>query len=470
MLLDALLGAALFAVFIAAVGVTILVGQIGFLRSGDASRATFLSEKALEAVRTIRDADWDSLTAGGPYGVSLGSGGTWEFSGTGTTTSDGYTTSVTLTASGTDAFLITSNTSWSISQDRSGSVQLESMVTNWRELQTIGNWNSISVEGSTIISGTPLFQKVLVSGNYAYVTSNRLSGGAGLYIFDVSNFSSPQRVASSFTLPSNGHNMTIVGDRLFVISEDTSAEVLLYDISDPENLSALHLLDSANVPGDSRARSIAYYDDYIYIGATEDGTEAEFYSYSVTDDELVLVDSHHTDGTLYDMVLKDAYAYMASGENVAELRLVDIFDPADVQDAPGNGYNLTDTNDALSVYGFGTGMLLGRAEGGVIEELILFDIAGSIVPSPPPGPYYFEVSGNVYDVIVEPGGRYAFIASDFSDKEMQIILPNTLVNGGAAEATYYDASSAGRGVHYDLAKDRLFFVSNDTLFIFQPGS
>lgn len=469
LLLDALLGAALFAVFIAAVGVTILVGQIGFLRSGDSSRAVFLSEKGLEAVRSIRDADWDTLTAGGPYGVDVAESGTWEFSGTGTTTSDGFTTSVTLTTAGTDAFLVTSSTTWHISSDRTGHVELVSLVSNWREMHSIGDWSVPSVEGSYTDGGTPLFQQVLVQGDYAFVTSDKSSGGAGLYVFDISNLASPQRVASSFSLPGNGHAMVMVGTNLVVISEATTAEVLYYDISDPENLNAGNLIDSVDVPGDGRARSVAYYGGHLYVGATEDGTEQEMYSYSIDDTSITLEDSHDTDGTLYEMVLKDGYAYMASGENVAELRVVDVFDPQDLQDAPGNGYNLTDVDDAYSIYGFGTGMLLGRSEGSVIEEIILFDIADSVIPSPPPGPFYFEVSGNVHDVTVEPGGRYAFIASDFTDKELQVLQPNVLVAGGSAEVSYYDAGEAGQGVYYDLAKDRVFFVTNSSLYILQPS-
>ena len=41
--------------------------------------------------------------------------------------------------------------------------------------------------GLLAVSGTPNFQDVIVSGNYAYVTSTHASGGKGLYIFDITN-------------------------------------------------------------------------------------------------------------------------------------------------------------------------------------------------------------------------------------------------------------------------------------------
>jgi hypothetical protein len=470
MLLDALMGAALFAVFLTAVGSTILVAQRSFLKSGDYTRGVFVAEKTLEAVRSIRNDDWGKLLSGGPYGIAIGDD-RWELTGTGSITEDGYSTWVTLTSAGTDAFLVTVHTEWSENYERVGFVELSTRVTDWREEQEIGDWSSLILEGSATEPGTPLFNKITVRGDYAFVTSDVSAGGAGLYVFDISDLGNPSRVASSFALSGNGHNLLVTDTRLFVAVEDAGAEVQVYDISSPSSLSTDDLLGSINLSGDGRARSLGYYDGTLTIGATHDATESEVYSYSVTaSGGTALLDTFDTDGSLNDVILKDGYAFFSSAEDVAELRVIDIFDPANLQNASGNGYNLTDVYDGTAVAGFGTGMFLGRTNGEIIEELVLFNVATSPVPSPPPGPFYYEIAGSVNDIVVEPGGRYAFIASDFSDKELQIVIPDTLVAGQAAEATFYDSADFGQGVYYELARDRLFFVSSTTLFIFRSAS
>ena len=470
MLMDALLGAALFGIFLTAVGSTILIGQQSFLKSGDMARGVFLSTQGLESVRNIRDLDWDLLEEGGPLGVAIGEDGTWEFSGTGSTTQDAFTTSVVLEAIDDNSFLVTSTTNWEISRDRKSSTSVQSLVTNWRKEQTIGDWSSISIEGSIVISGTPLFRNVHIDGQYAFVTGETTAGGNGLYIFDISDTENPQRVASDFSLTGNGHHMVSVGSGLIIVVEQEFPEVILYDISSPSTLSVSDQLDGINVPGDGKAVTVATYNNYVFIGAKNNATEDEFYSYSINGDSLTFLDSFDTDGSLNDIFLQNGYAYMASGDNIAELRVLDVFDPNSIQNAPGNGYNLIDVHDGISIDGCGTGVLLGRMNGGVIEEFILFDTADGAVPSPPPGPFYYEMAGAVQDIECEPGGRDVFVASDFDSKELSVIRPSGIVVGQSAEATYFDAPEMGYGVSYDLSRDRLFFVTSNTLYIFKPGN
>lgn len=465
MMLDALMGIVVFSLFIVAVGSSLLFSQRGFLASGDHMRGAFLAEQSLEALRTMRDQDFSLLTAG-TYGVQIGAGSTWELTGSGIVTSDGYTSTVTITASGTDTIFAAARTAWNHGMGRSGSVLLTTEVTNWRVEQPVGNWSSVSQQSSYVNIGI-LFNKVIVKGNYAYVTSG---DAAGLYVFDISNLSSPTRVANSFSLGAAGYDLLSVGDVLYIITADTSSELRSYDISSPTTLSALDLIDQENIPADGRARSIGYFNDAIFVGSGEDGVENELYSFSASGGALTLLDSLNNDGGFMDIKVHQAYIYSGNSQDIAELRVIDAFDPANLTDAPGVGYNLTDIYDGSAIATFGTAALLGRLDGSSIEELILFDIADSVVPSPPPGPWYHEVGGNANDISVEPGGRYVFLASGHPNKELQVVDPNRLSSGLPAELTYYDSpNGAASGVYYDMLKDRVFLATNDAFEIIQPG-
>lgn len=467
LLLDALLGIVVFGLFISAVGTSLLFSQRGFLSSGDRMRGVYLAEQSLEALRSIRDQDFNLLQEG-VHGVRIGSSGVWELFGTGTLTSDGYDSRVSITASGTSTILASARTQWNHGLGRSGSVVLTTEVTNWRIEHPVGNWSSVSLEGSYIDGGLPLFQNVVVKGNYAYVTS---TNGAGLYVFDISNLAGPLRVANAFSLSAAGYDLLIVGNVLYVLTSDSSSELRSYDISSPTTLLPTDSISEINIPGDDRARSLGYFNESLFVGARESGAESELYSYNATDGILTLQDDFDAPGGFMDLAVRQAYIYSANTDNVAELRVTDAFDPADLQDAPGVGYNLTDVYDGNAIVTFGTGVLLGRLNGTIIEEIVLFDISDSPVPSPPPGPWYHEIGSSALDIAVEPGGKYAFIASDHPDKELQIIMPGRLSSGLQAEVEIYDSTNgSANGVFYDISKDRIFLATNDALEIFKPGS
>lgn len=466
-MLDALLGVVVFGLFIAAVGSSLLFSQRGFLASGDRMRAVFLTEQLLEAVRSIRDSDF-SLLAEGTFGARIGAGNVWELWGTGAVTADGYASRVTIAASGADTVFATAQTSWNHGLGRSGTVVLTAEITNWRIEQPVGDWSSVSQEGEYIDGGVPVFNKVVVRGDYAYVTSG--AGGAGLYVFDISDLGNPTRVASAFSLGAAGYGLLAVRDVLYVTTSDTSAELRSYDISSPETLAADDLIAQVNLAGDGRARSLAYFDGSLFVGAAEDGAADEFYSYAASGGVLTLQDSFDNAGGFLDIAIRQGYAYSGNTQDVAELRVLDVFDPSDIVDAPGVGYNVTDVYDGNAILAFGTGVMLGRVNGSSIEELVLFDIADSDVPSPPPGPWYHEVGGDAADLGVEPGGSYVFLASNHADKELQVVDPRLLSAGLPAEVEYYDsANGAGNGLFYDMIRDRLFLATNDALEILRPA-
>ena len=88
-----------------------------------------------------------------------------------TETSDGYQVAITLTEQSENQFEAVARASWNFGQTRSGSVVIRTELTNWRRVNEIGNWASVSLQGSYIDAGTPLFNKVVTRGDYAFVTS-----------------------------------------------------------------------------------------------------------------------------------------------------------------------------------------------------------------------------------------------------------------------------------------------------------
>jgi hypothetical protein len=403
--------------------------------------------------------------------VRIGSNGRWQLSGTGSVTSDGFITSVTISSPETNVVEALVRTTWNLSRERTGTVEFSTRVTNWRRTHTIGNWSVVTQVARVTESPAPAFNGIAVAGNTVFVTSD-LAAGAGLYLYDITTITSPTRIVDTFTMAAPAYDVLVgTQNRLFVVTGTTSDEVRIYDISSPSTFSEAALLGSYNLPGSGRGRSLALIGGILFVGATQDGTEHELYVLDVSDPSAItLLDSLSDEGSYNDIMLYNGYAYIASSEDVSELVVIDTFDPANLTVAPGSGYNLTDTPDGLAARAFSNRVLVGRSVGAIIQELALFDITNSPAPSPPPGPWYHDVGASSLALSVDPTGRYAFLATDQNTLELQVYdVPMFANNQYPRVGAYSSTTGIGRAVHYDLSRDRLFFATSTALHILRPN-
>ncbi len=470
LLLEALLGITVFGMFLTAVTFILLHGQEESIRGGDRMRAVLHSEKALEAARSIRDSDFNLLTPGA-HGVSVNPAGQWVFSGSKTVYDNRYTTVVTVNSLASDWVSVSAQTTWNQWYGRSGSLVITTELTDWRLLQNAGDWSGNSLEGSYVDSGTPLFNDIAVSGNYAFVTSDISAGGAGLYVFDISTLTAPVRVASSFSLGAAGYEVAVSNATLYVLTGDTGQEIQAYDVTSPSTFSSADLKTSYDIAGNGRARSLIIEDDRLYVGVTESamGGEDEFYAFNISNSgAIALLGSLDQATTNLSVHLSGTAAYLAGSLDTVEIGVVSIENPAVPVEDSAVGYNVTDTMDGSAVRVAGTSAVLGRLNGSSIEELVLFDVKKRPVPLPPPGPWYRDMGGSVNGLAVDILGCYAWVATDNASKELQIV---SLRNTSLPEASSYNTTTGdGRGVFYDATRDRAYLLTNKAFLIIQPSS
>lgn len=464
LLLEAIIAIGIFSIFLAGIGFSLLAGEKSTVIGGDRTRAAFLAQQQLEAIRQMRTTSFASLTTGSK-GLKLTSSG-WAFSGSSVKT-DGYTARVQISSVQSDWLKADAYVSWNFGKARSGSVMLTTYLTDWRAIATVGNWANMSRTGLLSQSGSPDFQKIAVQGQYAYVTSGTTRG---LYIYNISNPSSPVRVASSFDLGAAAYGLVTTNNRLFVTTSNSASEVQVYDISSPTTLSTSNLVNSYDLPGSGRARSIAMYGDYVFIGSLDDPPNHQFTAIQMSETgDMTLLDSMSLSGSALSVVLQDGYAYIGNANNAAELQVVDIFDPENITFAPGTGIDMTNTQDAYAVALSGTAALIGRANGSSIDELTLYDTRGAPVPNPPPGPWTLEIGGDVNALAMIYGSKYAFVGGSASAAQVRVLDLVRFAQGSSPVVKTYDASSTIRGLHYDWLTDKLFGVSSSSLFVFSPG-
>lgn len=458
----------MFSVFLSAVGLTLLYGQESTIRSGARIRATYLAERGLDTTRAIRDGSFSSL-ATGTHGYWLTPAGVWALSGSSVTSSGTYFTSVAVTPFFSSGVHLSARTVWKHGYNRSGSVVLTTDLTDWRRTRTVGNWSSLTVDGTFTAGGTPTFADVaLYSGSYVFAASR---SGNGLYVVDTRTTTSPSQIASSFSLGYGAWDVAVRGTTLYVATDDPSQEIRAYDISNPSGLSSGMLVGSYNLPGSARARSLAVRGDTLYVGATSSSNagEYEFAALRVTPaGGFTLLDTLDDDSSTFNRIaLSGTAAYLASTLDTGELRVVDVESGANISLL--GGYNLSDrTLDGVSIAISGTSALLGTAKGSSIQEAVLFNLRAGGIPVSP-GPWYHEGSGSVVGLDSDPTGCYGFIAAQSGRKALQVFhLRDT---ASLSELTTYNSSTGlGRSVLYDMRRDRIILATDSAILLFRPGS
>lgn len=470
LLAEALLSIAVFGLFVTAAFLTLLTGQESSRTGADRVRGVYYTEQAIEVAKSIRDIAFSDLTTG-THGYTL-TGATWILSGSSADRS-GYDTDIIISSLETDRKRILAESRWKIGRRRSGTTLLTLEVTNWREGTAMGDWSAASETGSITVSGTsPLLNDIVISGNYAYVTSDVTGSGQGMYVFDVSDVTNPVLVNSGFTLGGEAHKPVIYGDVLYVAVESGN-EIKAYDISSPTAAFSGDLvitpLATYDLPGATdRGKSLDRSGSGLFVGANGLAGESEFYSFDITSsgsitllDEIAVLDN----GTVNDVFIKGNYAYMATTVNSQEIKVIDISNASSLVEHAGYDAvpGFSNTENGLSVRQSNTGYYLGRSVGASIDEYILVKGSGG---TPGTSTYGADLSGAASAMDMDPLGCYAFLATDFASKELQIRdAKDQLV----PEIDFVDLSSNARGILYDFRNDLLYVATEDTLHIFEPG-
>lgn len=468
LLLEALIGFALFALFLTATGLTVLVSQQGTSAAAERSRATALASGALHGIMAMRDDAWGNLSAGA-HGVAV-VGGTWAFSGASVTTDDGYTTAVTLQEPASGRMLATATTAWQRGGSASGSVTIALELTDWRTPKAVGNWALPQEVGSWSTGDTPLFERLSVGSSVAAVAGDVSGGGPGLHLFDVSDPASPQRIASAFSLGHAAYDVLIAGGLLYVVTADPAQELRIYSLEDPAAFAAASLVGSYDLPGAAAARTLALRGIYLFVGLQQSAGDQEVYVLSVADPEgPQLEGSLDLEGGVADVAVLSDALFLASDDDVSEVRSVDVSDPSAPASGAGSGFNLADVTDARAIAVTGTSAVVGRASGEFVEELVLFMLhdGGDLSP---PGPWYWEAGDAVHGLALDPSQRYGFAATAYPSREFSVLdLGEWRAGDQAIVGSVASVSGEARDVFYDPAADRAYVITRNTLSVYRPS-
>jgi len=129
-IVEVLLACTLLGMVVVAFAGAIIYGQESTAVSGGRSRAAFLAQEGIEAVKNIRDESFDNLVDGS-YGLFV-SNHQWVLSGNSDAT-DGFVRQINISTTDDNRKLITSTVTWQETAQRAGSIVITTELTNWSQ-------------------------------------------------------------------------------------------------------------------------------------------------------------------------------------------------------------------------------------------------------------------------------------------------------------------------------------------------
>lgn len=439
-LIEALVALSIFTLGTATIGFLVIDANVASKQGIDRTEAVLLSREGLEAVRSIRDASFDNLTAG-VHGLAL-AGNVWTFSGSSDTQGQ-YTRSVAVSDVNSNTKKIVSSINWQFSSGRNSSVSLATYLTNWTR-SLIGNWANQFQEASINIFGANDGRKIKVQDDFAYVIRN--DGAPDFAVVNIANTASPA-IIGSLNLSGVPENIYVSGNYAYIASQNDTQELQIINISNPSLPAVVGYYD---IPGTADANGIFVNGSYAYL-VRDSSADKELVIVNVSNpNSPTLTGSLELGASAYEIAVIGNYAYVASGHNSQELQVVNVSAPNSPSFA--GSYNISGTSDALTIEGFSNNVILGQG-----NRIYIFDIS---IPSIPSQIGSLNLAGTVNDLALGNSNNYLFIATANSNPEFYAADISALSSPGIIGVYDVAGKSILYGVAYSPEKDRVFVVGN----------
>lgn len=374
--------------------------------SGMRNKAVLLAEEGVEAVKSIRDRDFESISDG-TYGLD-NSSGVWEFSGSSDTTDDVFERFVTVSTVDSNTKDVSVEVEWASGVGSTKVETLSSRITTWRD-PVSGGWDN------PIIAETVDLPNSVDTVDIGFVDETafllRESGNDDLRSMDVSD---PPDVKEISHINMYGTNSSLLINENFAYVGGTrwSVDIQVVDISDPSAMSFTGYYFSSWFEG---VESMSIQKDTLYFGRSESRWANEFEVVDVSNQySPVGVGSLNIDGSLTSLVSIPGYVFCGTDDRRAELIVIDVSNPsrpeiAAYEDLAGNG-----NREVLSTAYSNNYVYVGREGGNV-------DVVSVSNPRNPVALGNINVGRDVNDICIFPDENLLFLATETKGKELTIL-------------------------------------------------
>jgi hypothetical protein len=433
---------------------SLIYGRNSSADAGDRTRANYIAEEGIEAIRNIRNAGYSNLT-NGTYGL-VQSGGSWTLSGS-SDTNGIYTRSVTVAASGTNRKTVTSHVDWN-GIGGGGQTDVVTELTNWMASLPKVWSNPSRYSTAPLATGVAGF-RIATAGSYAYAVRNS-STGPNFFIINISNPSAPT-ISASLTIAGTPTNITVSGNYAYVSTSSSTAELQIVNVATP---AAPTLAGTYNASGSAGGLGVFAVGTTVYLTRAANATNDEFVIINAANPSApVRVAGYSLNVSMYEPFISGTVAYVATGSDTQEILVINMATPTSL--TLGTSVNLAGTGDATSISGFGTALTVGQG-----TTLYTVNRATTLAPTVAGT---LVLPGTVNDISVDSSRSYVFVGTNFTTGEFQVVNASTLATpsilssvdlaGGAYSLTgvaYNATYDIVAGVHSNTASSAVILGPN----------
>ncbi|HLD20240.1 MAG TPA: hypothetical protein VJB93_03285 [Patescibacteria group bacterium] len=460
-LVEVILSTAIFALAVTAFVGVWAYAQEGTALGGRRNRAAFIAEEGFEAVRAMRDQSFSNITDG-THGIKI-INNAWQFDGV-SDVLDSVTRAITVSSADVRRKNITATVDWQQNIQRTGTMQLETRLTDWR--RSFGNWATPSQQavgdavGGADANGIALYKK----GDtlYAVIVRNA-SANTELEVFNVTDLSSPLFVRG-LELSADAEDIVIAGDYAVIASVKDTQELQIVDLSQVAT-SPLAVVGSFDAPGAANARAVAAFGATIFL-ARNASSNPELFTLSIANPAVPtqLGSALEFSNDIRDITLaqNNAYLYLATANNSAEVVVVSVSNPSALVQV--GTYNASGDSNGTAVTAFSTYGILGRADG----TYFIFSALNSSSPTLISGGA--DLGAQITDATIGVGDMYAFLVNNTESSPVHVI--NIAVPGTPVEIAVFETDDTVNGVAYDFDANRVFIAgvhNSAELVILKPN-
>ena len=462
-LVEILVAISIFVLSMTAAFQLIFGGQSLSVDAANAQLAADYAQEGTSAVRTVRDREWAELMDGN-HGLVF-QNNEWMFGSTSVSdTKDIFTRTISVSTINENVKIATTTVTWQVNSGRLQKIEAVEQLTNWgalsysscRQENLTGDWSRPVSIGSADLGSGNQGTDVLAKLPYAFVSGvSSTASKPDIFSFNVSSPSSPT-LADSLNIGAGGINsIYIKGNYLYAASANDSKELIIFDISDPNNMVEA---GSLSLSGSTDAMSVIVFENTAAVGRLS-AASSEIAFINVSDPAyptLIRGDSSN-DGDVRDFAISGNILYVISKQSDEDVWLYNI---TDTLNPIRIGYHdIEGTTEDLSIfvqYRGGANLLVGNTEG----ELVALGATSTV------DKIYvrdrINLGGDVNDIVCVVG-NLAFLATSNSGKEFVIVNTNNLDSMAEYASLNYPQVATG----IDFADNKVFMSvrSNDSLRI-----
>lgn len=384
-LVEMLVVIGLSAIMLPALTTALVASREGRAQEAERLRGTALLAETDEAVRIVRQKDWEQFAVNGTF-YPYADGGTWSLAA-GTETANGFTRSVVIS---------------DVQRNAGGAIVASggTVDPSTKKVVTTVSW---SAPLSTTISNTAYFDRYLDNAARTHTTQAELDSGT----------------KTNTTVTATGGGQVELTGTVGAPVWATPSIIGAYD-------QASSTTDAVDVFVDSSTNRA-----YVAIGAT-------MRIINVANPAApALLGTFSASGNINSIYVVGNYAYLATAANAAELTVVNVTTPSSPVSSATR--DVGDTADALSIFVTGGYVFLGKAfvSSTSVHEFYIYNVS---TPTNPTANGTVNLSGSVNSIHVN--GNFAYLAMSTTTGELAIINVTSKTSPTVANAGYEVAGAS----------------------------